>query len=83
MSTEEKIRKIVADNLGIRPEDTPMDVSFESIGGDYTDKLLIVMGMEDAFEISISDEEADKITTLREAIGCVEAKRNCQTTKTN
>ena len=72
MTTQEKIRKIISEHLNVKI--APMDVTFESMGADYKDILLIIMDIEGAFKIKILDEEIEKITTLGEAIKCVESK---------
>jgi acyl carrier protein len=74
-STEERIIQIVCDNLGVGKEQVTRNTSFqEDIGADSLDIVELVMELEEEFEITIPDEEAEKIKTVGQAIDYIEAK---------
>jgi acyl carrier protein len=65
----EKLREIIADVMSIEPDEITEDVSFENdLGADSLDLFQIVMGIEDAFDIEIETEEAEKIVTVGDAV---------------
>ncbi len=70
MSTvEERVRKIVVDQLGVKEDEMKNEASFvEDLGADSLDTVELVMALEDEFETEIPDEEAEKITTIQQAI---------------
>src|SRR5690554_7613875 len=64
--SEERVKKIVAEQLGVKEEDVKADASFvEDLGADSLDTVELVMALEEEFETEIPDEEAEKITTVR------------------
>ncbi|NRB41611.1 MAG: acyl carrier protein [Pseudomonadales bacterium] len=68
-SIEERVGKIVAEQLGVKAEDVKADASFvEDLGADSLDTVELVMALEEEFECEIPDEEAEKITTVQLAI---------------
>ncbi|MBV1882627.1 MAG: acyl carrier protein [Pseudomonadales bacterium] len=73
MSTvEERVKKIVAEQLGVKLEEVNNDSSFvEDLGADSLDTVELVMALEEEFETEIPDEEAEKITKVQEAIDYV------------
>ena len=72
-SAEERIIQIVCDNLGVNKEQVTRTTSFqEDIGADSLDIVELVMELEEEFEITIPDEEAEKIKTVGEAIDYIE-----------
>ena len=77
MSTiEERVRKIVTDQLGVKNDDLKNDASFvEDLGADSLDTVELVMALEEEFETEIPDEEAEKITTIQQAIDYIEKKK--------
>lgn len=76
MSTiEERVKKIVAENLGKKVEEVRSDALFvDDLGADSLDTVEVVMALEDEFELDIPDEEAEKITSVQEAIDFVSAR---------
>ena len=70
MSTiEERVRKIVIEHLGVKEEEINNSASFvEDLGADSLDTVELVMALEEEFETEIPDEQAEKITTIQEAI---------------
>ena len=66
---KEKVVQIVCDNLGVNKEQVTRNTSFqEDVGADSLDIVELVMELEEEFEITIPDEEAEKIKTVGEAI---------------
>ncbi len=67
MSTiEERVKKIVCEQLGVKEEDVKASSSFvEDLGADSLDTVELVMALEEEFETEIPDEEAEKITTVQ------------------
>ncbi|UCG67305.1 MAG: acyl carrier protein [Deltaproteobacteria bacterium] len=73
MSIEEKIKKIICEQLEVNEKDVVPEASFvDDLGADSLDQVELIMAMEEEFDISISDEEAEKIVTVRDAIEYVE-----------
>ena len=75
MSTvEERVKKIVAEQLGLKVEDVKNEASFiDDLGADSLDTVELVMALEEEFEIEIPDEEAEKISTIQVAIDHIDA----------
>ncbi|MGR9051046.1 MAG: acyl carrier protein [Gammaproteobacteria bacterium] len=72
-NVEERVKKIVAEQLGAKKEDIGNDASFvDDLGADSLDTVELVMALEEEFECEIPDEEAEKITTVQQAIDYVE-----------
>ena len=73
-SIEERVKKIVAEQLGVKEDDVQESASFvEDLGADSLDTVELVMALEEEFETEIPDEEAEKITTVQQAIAYIEA----------
>ena len=71
-SIEERVKKIVAEQLGVKEEEVKNEASFvEDLGADSLDTVELVMALEEEFETEIPDEEAEKITTVQLAIDYV------------
>jgi len=71
----EKIKQIVSEQLGVdEGEVTPTASFVDDLGADSLDTVELVMAFEEAFEIEIPDEEAEKIRTVQDAISYVEKK---------
>ncbi|MEE1925852.1 acyl carrier protein [Pseudomonas sp. 148P] len=77
MSTiEERVKKIVAEQLGVKEEEVKPESSFvDDLGADSLDTVELVMALEEEFETEIPDEEAEKITTVQAAIDYVNANQ--------
>jgi acyl carrier protein len=72
-STEERVIEIVCENLGVSKEQVTRQTSFqEDVGADSLDIVELVMELEEEFEITIPDEQAEKIKTVGEAIDYIE-----------
>lgn len=66
---EEKVRKIICEQLDVSEEDVVIDASFvDDLGADSLDQVELIMAMEEEFDLSIPDEDAEKITTVKDAV---------------
>src|SRR5690242_10018939 len=73
-SIEERVKKIVVDQLGVKEEDVTPNASFvDDLGADSLDTVELVMALEEEFETEIPDEEAEKITTVQQAVDYIKA----------
>jgi acyl carrier protein len=71
---EQRVKKIVAEQLGVNEADVKIDSSFvDDLGADSLDTVELVMALEEEFECEIPDEEAEKITTVKQAVDYVTA----------
>ena len=71
-SVEERVKILICEQLGVKEEEVKDDSSFvEDLGADSLDTVELVMALEEEFETEIPDEEAEKITTVKEAIDYV------------
>lgn len=69
---EQRVKKIVAEQLGVNEADIKSESSFASdLGADSLDTVELVMALEEEFECEIPDEEAEKITTVQQAMDYV------------
>ena len=72
-----KIKKIVADHLGIEEEKVTEEASFiDDLGADSLDTVELVMAFEEEFNIEIPDDMAEKITTIKDAIDHIQNSQN-------
>ena len=71
---EQRVRKIVAEQLGVNEADVKNESSFvNDLGADSLDTVELVMALEEEFETEIPDEEAEKITTVQQAVDYIKA----------
>jgi acyl carrier protein len=69
MSIEDRVKRIVAEQLGVDEEDVTAKASFvDDLGADSLDLVELIMAMEEEFDVKIEDEEAEKIRTVQDAI---------------
>ena len=70
----ERVKKIVVEHLGVEPEKVVDNASFiDDLGADSLDTVELVMAFEEEFGIEIPDEEAEKITRVKEAVDYIES----------
>ena len=73
--TFEQIQKIIVDLLGVKPEEVTRDANFrEDLGADSLDLVELIMEFEDTFGATISDEEAQQIETVGQAVDYVQER---------
>ena len=71
---EERVKKIVCEQLGVKEEEVKASSSFvDDLGADSLDTVELVMALEEEFETEIPDEQAEKLTTVQEAIDYIVA----------
>ncbi|MCI8924594.1 MAG: acyl carrier protein [Lachnospiraceae bacterium] len=65
----EKLKKVIADVLNVDPDEITMETTFaDDLGADSLDVFQIIMGIEEEFDIEVPPEEAEKISTVEEAV---------------
>jgi acyl carrier protein len=73
-SIEDRVKKIVVEQLGVEEDQVTPDASFvDDLGADSLDTVELVMALEEEFDCEIPDEEAEKISTLAQAKAYIEA----------
>ena len=73
-SIEERVKQIVVEQLGVKEDEVSGDSSFvDDLGADSLDTVELVMALEEEFNCEIPDEEAEKITTVKEACKYIES----------
>lgn len=73
-SIEERVKKVVVEQLGVNEEEVTNEASFvDDLGADSLDTVELVMALEEEFDTEIPDEEAEKITTVQQAIDYIQA----------
>lgn len=71
-SVEERVKKLIVEQLGVNESEVTPDASFvDDLGADSLDTVELVMALEEEFETEIPDEDAENITTVQEAIDYV------------
>jgi len=75
MAVQEKVKSIIAEQLGVKPEEVTPAASFvDDLGADSLDTVELVMALEEEFGVEIPDEEAEKIATVGDAVKYIEEK---------
>lgn len=75
MDVEAKVKEIIIDKLGVEESQITHEASFTNdLGADSLDIVELVMGFESAFQISIPDEDAEKISTVGDAVSYLKGK---------
>ncbi len=73
-SVEERVKKIVVEQLGVTEDEVTLEASFvDDLGADSLDTVELVMALEEEFETEIPDEDAEKITTVQLALDYINA----------
>ncbi|MDR1012547.1 MAG: acyl carrier protein [Coxiellaceae bacterium] len=72
--TEERVKKIIAEQLGVNEKEIANEASFvDDLGADSLDTVELVMALEEEFNTEIPDDEAEKITTVQQAIEYIQS----------
>ncbi len=75
MAVQDKIKSIIAEQLGVKPEEVTAGASFvDDLGADSLDTVELIMALEEEFNIEIPDEDAEKMKTVGDAIKYIEEK---------
>jgi len=78
-SVEERVKEIIMEQLGVEADEVTPEASFiEDLGADSLDTVELVMAFEEEFDIEIPDEDAEKITTVRDAMNYITSHLNSQ-----
>ncbi|MBE1553494.1 acyl carrier protein [Sporosarcina limicola] len=73
----ERVTKVIVDRLGVDESEIKMEASFrDDLGADSLDVVELVMELEDEFDMEISDDDAEKIATVGNAVSFIETKVN-------
>ncbi len=73
----ERVRKIVVEQLGVKEDEVSAESSFvDDLGADSLDTVELVMALEEEFETEIPDEDAEKITTVQQAVDYINAHQS-------
>lgn len=73
-SVEERVKKIIVEQLGVKDDEVTNEASFvDDLGADSLDTVELVMALEEEFGVEIQDDEAEKITTVQQAIDYIKA----------
>lgn len=76
MSVEEKVKKIIMDQLSVSADEVKPEASFiEDLGADSLDLTELIMAMEEEFKLEIDDEDAQKILKVQDAISYVQSRQ--------
>ena len=74
-TVEERVKKIIAEQLGVEEDEVTPEASFvEDLGADSLDTVELVMALEEKFSIEIPDEDAEKILTVGKALDYIKEK---------
>lgn len=77
MEIFDKVRDILVEQLGVKPEDVTLEASFQDdLGADSLDVVELIMALEEEFDIKISDDDAEKISTVGDAVEYIKAQMN-------
>lgn len=75
MAVDDKVKAIIAEQLGVKVEEVTPQASFiDDLGADSLDTVELIMALEEEFGVEIPDEDAEKMTTVGDAIKYIEEK---------
>jgi len=67
----EKIREIIADKLGVSEDEVTMDTTFEDLGADSLDIVELIMAIEEEYDITVADDEAEKAKSVGDVVNYI------------
>jgi acyl carrier protein len=73
-TTEEKVRQVIFEQLGVEEEEITLAATFEDLDCDSLDNVLLIMEFEERFDIEIPDEDADAIKTVQDAVSYIDKR---------
>ena len=77
MAVESKIKTIIAEQLGVKPEEVTPNASFvDDLGADSLDTVELIMALEEEFKIEVPDTEAEKMTTVGSVIDYIKTQKS-------
>jgi acyl carrier protein len=75
MSVEDRVKSIIVEQLGVDADEVTTDASFvEDLGADSLDQVELIMAFEEEFGVEISDDEAEKIRKVKDAVDYIEKR---------
>jgi acyl carrier protein len=75
MSVEDRVKSIIVEQLGVDADEVTSDASFvEDLGADSLDQVELIMAFEEEFGVEISDDEAEKIRKVKDAVDYIEKR---------
>ena len=81
MAVEQRVKSIIVEVLGVDAEAVTLEVSFADLGADSLDIVELVMAFEEEFGIEIPDEDAERISNVRDAVAYIERNAGGQTSE--
>lgn len=75
MEVFEKVKAIVVEQLGVDEVDITQETSFEQLNADSLDIVELIMALEEAFDLDIPDEQAEKIRTVGDAVSYIKGNK--------
>lgn len=75
MNIFDKVKGIVAEQLGVESDDLALETSFDDLNADSLDVVELIMALEEEFDIEIPDEDAEKIKTVGDAVDYIKEKK--------
>lgn len=79
MSVEDRVKNIIVEQLGVDAEEVTPDASFvEDLGADSLDTVELIMAFEEEFGVEITDDEAEKIRKVRDAVDYIDKRAKAQ-----
>jgi acyl carrier protein len=79
MSVEDRVKNIIVEQLGVDAEEVTPDASFvEDLGADSLDTVELIMAFEEEFGVEISDDEAEKIRKVKDAVEYIDKRAKAQ-----
>ena len=73
---DQRVKDIIVEQLGVKPDQVTPEAKFiEDLGADSLDTVELIMALEEEFEIEIPDEDAEKITTVQQAVDYISERR--------